>query len=70
MEQTIVQYKIPKPNKLLAGFLFLYISYFIVVLNLCSYIRGIEYVTDTAIFDLKITYQTILFLIVLVWLTY
>jgi len=70
MEQIKNHNKMSKPNKLLAGFLFLYISYFIVVLNLCSYIRGIEHVTDTAIFDLEITYQTILFLIALVWLTY
>ena len=72
MDQTIVQYKIriPRPNKLITGLLFLCIAYFMDALGMSSYVWGIEQVNSSEKFDLLITYQAVLFLIVLIWLTY
>ena len=70
MGQAVVQNKIPKPNKLLTGLLFLSIAYFMVVLSISSYVWGIEQVNSSEKLELLITYQTVLFLIVQIWLTY
>jgi len=70
MEQIKNHNKITKPTKLLAGFLFLYLAYFMVVLSLISYVWGVEQANSSEKLDLLITYQTVLFLIVQIWLTF